>query len=286
MDAGTLARDESINLDGVRLHYREWGDPAAPPVVLLHAYLQHARTWDTVARGLADRFRVLALDQRGHGESAWAVDYHELRLVGDLAGFVDALELDRFAVVGFSIGGTAAGSYAALYPERIHRAVLLECFTAGYDTGDEPWLQAMRAHLAILRSLPASVADPLEAAAAFRPLAPYAPEDELQRWTHDGLVEGKDGRWTLRYDPAFRGPGPANRLVAPMPAFRHRLAGVTCPVLLVVGEDSWMVEPTAHVATVIRDARVVTIPGAGHWVPLDHPAAFVTAVRGFLTEAA
>ncbi|HYI24576.1 MAG TPA: alpha/beta fold hydrolase, partial [Thermomicrobiales bacterium] len=87
MDAGTPVRDETIHLDGVRFHYRDWGDPAAPPVVLLHAYLQHARTWDTVARALADRFRVLALDQRGHGKSAWAADYHELRLVGDLAGF-------------------------------------------------------------------------------------------------------------------------------------------------------------------------------------------------------
>jgi pimeloyl-ACP methyl ester carboxylesterase len=285
MDAGTLVRDETITLDGVRFHYRDWGDPAAAPVVLLHAYLQHARTWDTLARGLADRFRVLALDQRGHGESGWAEDYHELRLVGDLAGFVDALALDRFAVVGFSIGGSAAGSYAALYPERVDRAVLLECFTAGNDPGDAPWLQEMRAHLATLRSLPASVTDPLEAAAAFRPLAPYAQDDDLQRWTRDGLVEGEDGRWSWRYEPGFREPGPANRLVAPMPAFRHRLGGVTCPVLLVVGADSWMVEPTARAATVIPDVRVVTIPGAGHWVPLDHPTAFGETVRGFLTES-
>jgi hypothetical protein len=77
-------RDETLTLNGLRLHYRDWGDPAAPPVVPLHAYLQHARTWDTVARDLADRFRVLVLDQRGFGESAWAADYHELRLVADL----------------------------------------------------------------------------------------------------------------------------------------------------------------------------------------------------------
>ncbi len=286
MDDGNLVRDETISLDGVRLHYRDWGDPSAPPVVLLHAYLQHSRTWDTLAGSLADRFRVLALDQRGHGESAWAEDYHELRLVGDLAGFADALELDRFAVVGFSIGGTAAGSYAALYPERVHRAILLECFTAGDDQGDEPWLQEMRAHLATLRSLPASVADPLEAAAAFRPLAPYAQDDDLQRWMRDGLVEDRNGRWTWRYDPEFREPGPKSRLVAPMPAFLHRLGGLTCPVLLVVGADSWMVAPTARAAAVIPNARVVAIPGAGHWVPLDNPTAFGTTVRGFLSETA
>src|ERR671916_2106233 len=114
MDTEPKVRDETIVLDGLRLHYRDWGDPAAPPVVLLHAYLQHARSWDTVARGLADHFRVLALDQRGHGESDHAANYHELRLIGDLAEFVDALGLDTFSAVGFSISASTAVSYAVL----------------------------------------------------------------------------------------------------------------------------------------------------------------------------
>jgi len=286
METEPRVRDETVMLDGLRFHYREWGDSAASPVVLLHAYLQHARTWDTVARGLADRFRVLALDQRGFGESDHAADYHELRFVGDLAGFADALGLERFAVVGFSIGGNAAGSYAALYPDRVERAVLLECFTEGDEPGDEPWLRAMRDHLAHLRALPESVASPEEAAAAFRPLAPYADEDELRRWVRDGLVEGPDGRWTWRYDPAFRVPGPSGRLVAPMPALRRRLAAVACPMLFLVGADSWMVEPTAHMAAANPRVRLVTVPQADHLVPLDNPGGFLDAVRGFLTEEA
>jgi pimeloyl-ACP methyl ester carboxylesterase len=189
MDTEPQVRDATLTLDGLRVHYRDWGDPDAQPVVLLHAFTQHARTWDTVARGLADRFRVLALDQRGHGASAHAADYHELRFVADLAGFADALGLERFAAVGFSIGGNAAGSYAALYPERITRAVLLECFTSGDETGNEPWFRTMRDHLARLRAVPAEVGGPEEAAAAFRPLAPYAEEAELRRWMRDGLVD-------------------------------------------------------------------------------------------------
>jgi esterase len=286
MDTGSLVRDETVILDGLRFHYRDWGDPAAPPVVLLHAYTQHARTWDTIARGLADRFRVLALDQRGHGESEWAPDYHEVRFAGDLAAFADALGLDRFSVVGFSIGGNAAGSYALLYPDRVQRAVLLECFTEGDESGDEPWLRAMRAHLGLLRTLPETVATPEEAAAAFRPLAPYAEEEELRRWMRGGLVKGPQDRWTWRYDPVFRVPGPSGRLVAPMPALRSRLAGVTCPMLLLAGADSWMVEPTAKMAAVNPLARLVTIPQADHWVPLDNPSGFLAAVRRFLTEGA
>src|SRR5688500_1326213 len=64
MDAEPMARDETVVLDGRRFHYRDWGDPAAPPVVLLHAYLQGARTWATVARGLADRVPVDVTAQR------------------------------------------------------------------------------------------------------------------------------------------------------------------------------------------------------------------------------
>ncbi len=286
MNSEPKVRDETIVLDGLRLHYRDWGDPAAPPVVLLHAYLQHARSWDTVARGLADRFRVLALDQRGHGESEHAADYHELRLVGDIAGFVDALALERFSLVGFSIGGNAAASYAALYPDRVTRAVLFECFTSGEETGDEPWLQTMRDHLARLRSLPAVAAGPEEAAAAFRPLVPYADEDELRRWMRDGLVEEPDGCWSWRYDPVFRVPGPPGRLVPPMDVLRRRLVNVTCPTLFLVGEESWMAEPTAKMAAVTPHARRATIPRADHWVPLDNPSGFLQAVRGFLTEEA
>src|SRR5215207_10815334 len=161
MDTEAPVRDETVILDGLRFHYRDWGDPAAPPVVLLHAYLQHARTWDTVAKGLADRFRVLALDQRGFGESAWASDYHELRLVADLAEFVDALGLGAFSLVGFSIGCSAAITYAQLYPDRVERLVAFECFT-------DPDV-------------------PEEVIAAFRLLAPYAAEDELRQWMLGGL---------------------------------------------------------------------------------------------------
>jgi pimeloyl-ACP methyl ester carboxylesterase len=108
--------DEIVTLDGLRFHYRDWGDSTAPPVVVLHGYTQHAHSWDTIARALADRFRVLALDQRGFGESDWAADYHELRLVADLAGFVEALGLPTVSLVGFSIGGIGGDQLCPALP--------------------------------------------------------------------------------------------------------------------------------------------------------------------------
>jgi pimeloyl-ACP methyl ester carboxylesterase len=275
-------RDEFMTLDGLRFHYRDWGDPSAPPVVLLHAYTSHARSWDTVARAMADRFRVLALDQRGHGESDWADDYHELRLVGDLGVFVDALGLETFHLAGFSIGGSHACSYALLYPDRVTRLVLFECFTRGDEQGNDPWIAAMRAHMDQVRSLPAS---PDEAVAAFRSLAPYAAEDELRRWILAGLKQSPDGRWAWRFDPAFLQPGPPGRLKPPESVLWGRFARLTVPALLMVGAESWMVEPTAQVAALNARAQVATVHAAGHWIPLDNPRGFLESVGGFLDGA-
>jgi pimeloyl-ACP methyl ester carboxylesterase len=126
MDDRLSPRDATLTLNGLRFHYRDWGDPQAPPLLLLHGYTSHGRSWDTIARALAGRFRVLVLDQRGHGESDHASDYDEQRLIEDLAAFVDALDIGRFAAAGFSIGGFAAASHAVLHPERVTRCSLQE----------------------------------------------------------------------------------------------------------------------------------------------------------------
>src|SRR5918995_774439 len=269
MDTELRVRDETVTLDGLRFHYRDWGDPAAPPLVLLHAYLQHARTWDTVAQGLADSFRVLALDQRGFGESEWAADYHELRLVADLAEFVDALGLRTCSLIGFSIGGSVAITYAQLYPDRVERLVAFECFTDPDVAEEAPERQTMLAHLNLLRSLPETFPNLEETVAAFRPLAPYASEEELRHWMEGGLERGTDGRLTWRYDPIFRSPAPLpGRLNASPDILARRLTGVTCPTLLLAGEESWMVQPTQRMVTLNPGARMATVPKAGHWVPL------------------
>jgi pimeloyl-ACP methyl ester carboxylesterase len=104
---------------------------------------------------LADRFRVLALDHRGFGESERAADYHELRFVADLAGFVDALGLGAFSAIGFSLSVNVAVSYAALYPNRVERLVLLEGFADLGEQRDEPWIPVMHDQMGRLQGLPA-----------------------------------------------------------------------------------------------------------------------------------
>src|SRR5436853_7236675 len=100
-------RDKRVALDEVELHYAEWGDAANPPMVLLHGFMAHARTWDLFARDLARDYRVLALDQRGHGDTGPAPgdSYATDDYVGDVERFAAALGLGRFVLVGMSMGG-------------------------------------------------------------------------------------------------------------------------------------------------------------------------------------
>src|SRR5688500_2775063 len=119
-----LERD--IQANGLRLHYLDWGG-AGPPIVLLHGLRDQAHEWDPIAPALTPLGRVLALDQRGHGESeAPATGYAPENFAADLAAFCAALALDRPVVIGHSLGGRVAYHFAAAWPERLRALVLVD----------------------------------------------------------------------------------------------------------------------------------------------------------------
>src|SRR2546423_5524692 len=150
-------------MDGLRLHYRDWGNPAAAPLRLLHGSYMWAGIWDTFARAIADRYRVLALDLRGHGESDHASDYAVERVLADLEALVEHVGLARFPLVGYSVGGRLGCVYAARHPERVERLVMIESFS-GTARAFPP---AAKAVLDRLWSLPDDFADLDEAVAAY-----------------------------------------------------------------------------------------------------------------------
>src|SRR5213594_3301097 len=123
-----MHRDRTLVLNGRRFHYTEWGAPTSPALVMLHGVTGHARTWDEEAAALATRYRVLALDQRGHGdsESATDCDYTVAAMSADLAAFADALDLARVSIVGLSMGGRVAIAFAGQAPRRVDRLVIVD----------------------------------------------------------------------------------------------------------------------------------------------------------------
>ncbi len=110
----------------VRLAYRTWGPAGAPPLVLLHARGEESSGWGPVAQALASSWRVYAPDLRGHGASDRGGPYTIEQLAADLAALLDALELERVALGGHSIGGPPVYLHAARHPGRVTRLVLEE----------------------------------------------------------------------------------------------------------------------------------------------------------------
>lgn len=268
--------DQYALLRGLRFHYREWPNPGRPPLVLLHGFTSHARSWDSFAAAMQPQFHIYALDQRGHGESAWADDSSADAMVEDVRAFTQALRLERFALLGLSMGGRNAYLFAARYPGAVERLVIVDIGPEVHAAGAARIQSGVRA--------PDIFASPDEAVERALRANPNADPAEARHRTLNNLLLLEDGTWTFRYDRAFRdGTRPISR---PDPEASWReLAKIAAPTLLVRGERSDVLAPevAARMAATIPDCRLVEVPGAGHSIPLERPREFLEAVRPFLT---
>jgi pimeloyl-ACP methyl ester carboxylesterase len=275
--ATATVEDRLVMLRGLRFHYRDWPNEGAPMLVLLHGYTGHARSWDSFASAMQPDFRVIALDQRGHGESGWADDYSPERMVEDIEAFVTALGLGRFSLLGLSMGGRNAYHYAARRPETLEALVIV-------DIGPELIASGMeRIRTGVL--MPDVFDSSEDAFLASRAENPIPPEDELRHRVYNNLMQTEDGRWTFRWDKAMRAP---ERPIQRPDAEQQwaLLPKITCPTLIVRGEISYLFarDVAERMVREIPDARLVEVAGASHSVPLDQPEGFLEAVRPFLQE--
>ena len=271
--------DELIEMRGLRFHYRDWAatKPDAPDLVLLHGYTGHAHSWDTFAQGMTDRYRVLALDQRGHGQTQWAPRdaYGVEQMADDLSAFVGALSLKKFALLGLSMGGNVAIRYAAQSPPELSRLVIV-------DIGPEIDPVGM-ARIQTSVSGADLFASKQAALAVSRANNPISSDAELQLRVMHGLMLTESGQWTYRYDRALRDPSTARVRPDPDKAWQA-VSKIKVPTLIVRGSESDILAlPVAQ--RMIRDipqASLVQVAKAGHSVPLDQPQGFLDAVRSFL----
>jgi len=270
--------DRTLELHGQRFHYTEWGPPAAPPVILLHGLTGHARWWDDEARLLADRFRVLVLDQRGHGDSDPAPDgdYSDAALLGDLEGFVDALRLSRLSLVALSLGGRVAINYAGRHPQRVERLVVVDI---GPDIAP-----AGRARVGTLMAhAPERFENTDEVLAHLRANNPRYDETMLRHRAEHTVKPLPGGGFTWKYDRALRDGIRQGRIRVPADLW-PQWAAIHCPTLLVRGSESDIL--TDEIAKLMLErlphARLAVVPNAGHTVPGDQPDVFQALLREFL----
>jgi len=120
----TQIENATVQLTGGSFHYRRAGSPELPPLILLHALTADSTSWDAVIGALSARFRVLALDQRGHGRSPRAADYSFAAMRDDATEFADALGIERFHLIGHSMGATVAFLAAQSIPKRIETLII------------------------------------------------------------------------------------------------------------------------------------------------------------------
>jgi pimeloyl-ACP methyl ester carboxylesterase len=269
----TTARDGTTILNGLHFHYLDWGTDGRAPLLLLHGGAQTAHSWDEVAPELARDHHVLALDQRGHGDTGWAPagGYRREDFVADLIAFLDDRGWRHATLVALSLGGLNAIATAAAHPDRVRGLVVVDVVPTIAPAGG----QAIRAQLAV-RDF-ASFDEAVERALAFNPRRTRANVEER---LHHALRQVEGGRWTYKFDPGIGSGG----LETDFERLWEQVRRIRCPTLLVRGAESAILtaEAAARFARELPGAELAEVAAAGHSVMGDNPAGFLAAVRPFL----
>jgi pimeloyl-ACP methyl ester carboxylesterase len=269
--------EKALTVNGLRLHYLEWGRADAPPVVCVHGYTGSAQAFNALARRLQDRYRIIAPDVRGHGESAWspAGAYEYADQASDLAAFVDRLELARFTLIGTSMGGIIAMAYIAGHGGRLDGLVIND-IGPDAEAGTQRITQTVGAR-------PDGFAS-LEAALAYRrtisPITAARPAEDQHELALGVLKQEGDGRWVWKMDPAYISQR-VTRGAPVRPAAWPSLAALPCPTLVVWGTDSDVLSEgqARRMAETLPRGELVAVPGVGHAPTLVEPEALAAIER-------
>ncbi len=274
----------------LRLHYVDWGNPDAPPLILQHGGRDHCRSWDWVAEELAKDWHVIAPDLRGHGDSAWAPDgnYEINAFVYDFAQLVHTLGHDQVTIVAHSLGGNVATRFTGLYPEKVRKFVNIEGLgpspktraereAAGYANRFRGWIEKRRAAAGrIPRRYPT-----IEAAyARMKEENAFLTDEQARHLTIHGASRNEDGTWSWKFDP-YLNVWPFED--TPQELTEELWRAITCPMLLLYGENSWASNPELDGRMKnFRDARVIEFENAGHWLHHDQFDRFMAEIKAFL----
>jgi len=274
----------------LKLHILDWGDPSAPPVILLHGGRDHARAWDDVAQALALTHRVIVPDLRGHGDSQWADagGYTMPGFIYDLVALIRHLNLPEVNLVGHSLGGNIALRTAGLYPEMVRRVVSIEGLGPSPQMAQEmaakPVETRLRGWIDEQRQLdartPRSYATIEDALARMMAQNPHLNASQAFHLTQHGVRPAAQGGYEWKFDPYLRSWPPID---LSRDEIRSLWSRITCPVLLVYGAASWASNPGADGrAAAFRNATVASVEGAGHWVHHDRFETFMALVTAHL----
>lgn len=277
--------DRFAEVDGLRLHYVDWGgDPRKQTILLLHGGAANTHWWDLVAPQLVNHGQVVALDFRGHGQSQWSIPPHygPPAYVQDVRGLVAALNVKQVVLVGHSMGGMVTQWVATNFPGIVKALVIIDA-----PHGAPPlwrrlmWRWRRRARGGKRPEL--ASADAIMRRFRLVPPETYLSLEALARLALQCAEPLPNGKWAFRFDPETRA---WRRMTRGMP--RPRLRRIKAPTLILRGAESTLISPRALRAMNrrIRGSIAQEIPRAYHHVPLDNPEATVAAVAALLETLA
>jgi esterase len=264
--------DRFVTVDGLRIHYVDWGTAGRQPFIMLHGLDRVARTFDHLATHFNRRYHVLAVDLRGHGDSDWdpqgryLVEDH----VSDLEGLVRQLGLRNIVLWGNSTGGRVAQVFAGLHPDLVSHVI-------AEDVGPERPRQIADSYARRVEQEDQGWASQDELLARLRQSNPAMSEAVLQAYVRHGTRRRDDGRIVWKRDPNLvKGFVPTD-----LWPFVEQIGS---PILYVLGGRSTIVSPATQdmLRARLPQVRIVTMPGLGHYPSDEQPAEFTAIVERFL----
>lgn len=276
----------------LRLHYVDWGNPSAPPLLMVHGGRDHCRNWDWLAERLRDRWHIIAPDLRGHGDSQWSAEgsYRMDCYVYDLAQLIHQQQLAPVTIIAHSLGGNISTRYSGIYPETVRRLVAIEGLGASprlmqeraklpLDTRMRAWVDEQRQ---LAGRLPRRYASVEEAFKRMQEENKHLSPERARHLTEHGVNQNEDGTFSWKFDNYVRSWPAFDMASTEVEALWSR---ISCPSLLVYGAESGASNPSIDGrARHLKNATVVTIDGAGHWVHHDQFEIFYTLASEFIAQ--
>ena len=276
----------------LRLHYVDWGNEKAPPMLLVHGGQDHCRNWDWVAEAFRDEYHVIAPDLRGHGDSQWSIGggYTMPEYIYDIAHLVDQKDLAPVTIISHSLGGMISLQYAGLYPDKVKSIIAIEGLGKAPLALEKNKGQAINQKLIDwsqeLRKISGRTArrySTLEDAfARMLDENPHLSEDQARHLTIHGANQNEDGTFSWKFDDYVRICKP---LSLNPDETRHLWSRISCPTLLIRGTESWASDPNEDGRlSSFQNAEAINVEGAGHWVHHDRLNVFLELVRKHLEK--
>lgn len=267
-----LPQDNWIDINGVKLHYLDWGNPSAQPLVSLHGFCSYAHYWDPFARSLSRDYHVIVPDLRGHGESDWAASYSIQDAAADLDEFFQALKLKNIVLIGLSMGGLISICYTATFPNRVSKLVIV-------DIGPELAPAGIEHIQRDLANEPEFFYSADEAFQYLKQVQPFHSDAFLRHQVRHALKPDEAGRLRFKYHKVLC----RIDLQSPLWLWDY-LDKITCPTLVVHAVDSDMLtdETAQKMVARLPHGSLAEVAHATHNIVGDNPEGFESAVRKFL----